>query len=308
MRSLPVFILTRLASVVAVVLAVAVVTFLMLHLLRPEAWSFDHRSLPAQLWDYLTHLVRYDMGRSWDPQGRPVTEFLDKGLPADISLLAGGLLIGTVAGMAGGAVCATRPRTWYTRLLEWLAAFFLCAPVYWVGLMLILTFGDEFGVLPVPGFRTNVYEGLTQDPLAWLRALIVPWFVLAAPLGALCLRMTRAAMTDVLDEDYLRTARAKGLTGRMVARRHALPAASSPVFTLVGANMATLVTNVILIEHAFSVPGVFRQTTQAMAGGNFPLLQGMTVAAAAMVVVANLVVDVVHAAIDPRVRRSQRLR
>jgi peptide/nickel transport system permease protein len=302
MRSLPVFILSRLVSVIAVVLAVAVITFLMLHLLRPEAYAFDHRSLATQLWEYLRGLAHYDLGTSWDRQGLPVTSFLNKGLPADISLLFGGLLVGTVIGIAGGAVCASRPGRWYTRVLEALAAFFLCAPVYWVGLMLILTFSADFGLVPVPGFVINEYEGLTQDPLKWLQALIVPWIVLGLPLAALCLRMTRAAMTDVLDEDYLRTALAKGLRERTVNRRHALPTAVSPVFTLVGVNMATLVTNVVLIEHAFSIPGVFRFTPQAMEDGNFPLLQGMTIAAAVMVVCANLFVDVVHAAIDPTIR------
>src|SRR4051812_16118815 len=118
MRSLPVFILTRLVSVVAVVLTVAAITFLMLHLLRPEAWAFDHRPLLTQLWDYMSHLVRYDLGRSWDNQGHPVSEFLNKGVPADLSLLIGGLVVGLVAGLAGGAVCATRPGRWYTRVLE----------------------------------------------------------------------------------------------------------------------------------------------------------------------------------------------
>ena len=299
---MPVFILTRLLSVVGVVLAVAVVTFLMLHLLRPEAWDFDHRSLLAQLWDYLTGLVHYDMGQSWDRQGLPVTEFLNKGVPADVSLLAGGLLFGAVVGIAGGVVCAVRPRRWYTRAIEAAAAFFLCAPVYWVGLMAILGFGADFGLIPIPGFVVNQYEGLTQDPAKWLQALIVPWIVLGLPLAALCVRMTRASMTEVLREDYLRTALAKGLREGTVARRHALPAATSPVFTLVGVNMATLVTNVVLIEHAFSIPGVFRFTTQAMDDGNFPLLQGMTIAAAVLVVGANLIVDVVHAAIDPTIR------
>ncbi len=116
------------------------------------------------------------------------------------------------------------------------------------------------------------------------------------------LRMTRAAMVDVQDEEYLRTAVAKGLPRGTVARRHALPAASSPVLALVGVNMATLVTNTVLVEHAFSIPGLFQGLTQAMTDGNFPLLQGMTIVTAAMVVVANLAVDVVQAAIDPRVR------
>jgi peptide/nickel transport system permease protein len=109
-------------------------------------------------------------------------------------------------------------------------------------------------------------------------------------------------MAEVLDEDYLRTAIAKGLRERQVTRRHALPAAASPALTLVGVNMATLVTNVVLIEHAFSIPGVFRYTTKAMEDGNFPLLQGMTIAAAVMVVGANLIVDVIHAWIDPTIR------
>jgi peptide/nickel transport system permease protein len=211
-------------------------------------------------------------------------------------------VLGTAAGMAGGAVCARRPGSIVTRVLEAAAAFFVIAPVYWVGLMLILGFGADFGVIPIPGFVINQYAGLTHDPVKWLQALIVPWIVLGLPLAALCLRMTRAAMVDVADEEYLRTALAKGLRERTVNRRHALPAASSPVLTLVGVNMATLVTNVVLIEHAFSIPGVFRFTTQAMDDGNFPLLQGMTLAAAVMVVGANLVVDVIHAVIDPTIR------
>jgi len=302
-RSLPYFIFTRLLSVIAVVAAVTVITFLMLHLLRPEAWQGDPRSTIEQLADYLRGVfLHLDFGLSWERQRMPVSEHLRQGLPADISLLAGALVLGTIAGLAGGAVCATRPRTAVARVLEGLAAFFLCAPVYWVGLMLILTFGAGFGLIPIPFFQTNVYEPLSQDPAAWLRALIVPWLVLGAPLAALCLRMTRAAMTDVLDEDYLRTAAAKGLSGSAIARRHALPAAASPVFTLVGVNMATLVTNTVLVEHAFSIPGLFQGLTEAMEDGNFPLLQGMTIATAALVVVANLVIDVIHAWLDPRVR------
>ena len=152
--------------------------------------------------------------------------------------------------------------------------------------------------------RTSSNEPISQDVGAWLHSLIVPWIVLGLPLAAVCLRMTRAAMTDVLEEDYLRTALSKGLSSAAVARRHALPAASSPVLTLVGVNMATLVTNTVLIEHAFSIPGLFQGLTQAMSDANFPLLQGMTIVTAAMVVVANLVVDVLQASLDPRVRMA----
>jgi peptide/nickel transport system permease protein len=300
---LPVFIFSRLLSVLAVVVAVTIITFLMLHLLRPEAWQGDPRSTVTQLAEYLKGVfLHLDFGISWEQQRRPVAEHLRQGLPADVSLLAGALVVGTLAGMAGGAVCAARPGTLPARVLETLAAFFICAPVYWVGLMLILTFGDGFGLIQIPFFQTNVYAPLSQDPVQWLRALIVPWLVLGAPLAALCLRMTRASMVDVLDEDYLRTAAAKGLTGTAIVRRHALPAAASPVFTLVGVNMATLVTNMVLVEHAFSIPGLFQGLTEAMENGNFPLLQGITIATAALVVLANLVIDIIHAWLDPRVR------
>jgi peptide/nickel transport system permease protein len=306
-RSLPVFVLTRLLSVAAVVVAVTIITFLMLHLLRPEAFAFDQRPLLTQLADYLRDVfLHLDFGISDDRQGRPVAELLREGLPADIALLSGALVLGTATGMAGGAVCARRPGSVPARLLEAAAAFFIIAPVYWIGLMLILTFGAGFGVLPIPFFETNIYKPLSEDPVDWARSLAVPWIVLSLPLAAQCLRMTRAAMVDIEHEDYLRTAVGKGLRERDVVVRHALPVASSPVFTLVGVTMATLVTNVVLVEHAFSVPGVFRSMTEAMNDANFPLLQGMTIAAAVLVVTANLVVDVVQAAVDPRVRMHDR--
>ena len=302
MQSFGRFLLTRLLSVAAVVVSVTVVVFLMLHILRPERFQ-DGRPLITQLLDYLNRVfLHYDFGRGWDKANHRVSDQLNQGLPADVSLLVGGLVVGGVLGTAGGAICAARPRTMIARALGAAAAFFIIAPVYWVGLMLILTFGAGFGKIPIPFFETNVYEPLWRDPVAWLQALAVPWLVLGLPLAALCLRMTRAAMTDVLHEDFLRTATAKGLAERDVMRRHALPAASSPVLTLVGVNMATMLTNIVLVEHAFSVPGIFRLTTDAMDDANFPLLMAMTVAAAVMIVVANLAVDVVHACIDPRVR------
>jgi peptide/nickel transport system permease protein len=302
-RSLPVFVLSRLLSVLAVVLAVTVITFLTFHLLRPEYFAFDQRPLLEQLLDHLRRaFLHLDFGISDDKQRRPVAEMMGKGLPADVALLSGAIVLGTVSGMAGGAVCARRPGSLPARTLEAAAAFFIIAPVYWVGLMIILTFGAGFGAIPIPFFETNIYVPLSEDPVTWARSLAVPWVVLSLPLAAFCLRMTRAALVDIEHEDYLRTAVAKGLRERDVVRRHALPAASSPVFTMVGVNMATLVTNVVLVEHAFSVPGVFRYTTQAMNDANFPLLQGMTIAAAVLVVGANLAVDVVQAAIDPRVR------
>ena len=303
MASLPRFIVTRLLSVIAVVLTVTALTWLVIRLSRPEAYQGDPRSVPEQLWDYLQRVfLHYDFGISFDRQGQPVSAMITKAFPVDVARFAGALLIGPLLGIAAGAFCAARPGTIPARILEMLAAFFLIAPVYWVGLMLILTFGAGFGRIPIPFFETNIYVPFSQDPLTWARSLFVPWLVISAPLASVCLRMMRASMVDVLHEDYLRTATAKGLPAWTVLRRHALPAASSPVLTLAGTQMAVLFTNAVLVEQAFSLPGLFRYTPQAMTDGNFPLLLGMVIAGAVLVVVANMIVDIVHAWIDPRVR------
>lgn len=305
MRSLPVFLLTRLLSIAAVVLAVTALTFLIIHGTRPEVFQ-DGRPLLEQLVAYLERVfLHYDFGLSWDNQARPVAEMLNKGIPADVALLGGGLVVGTLTGLAGGAVCVARPGSLPARALEAAAGFFIIAPVYWVGLMLILTFNEDFGVIPIPLFDTNHYEPISENPAAWMQSMVVPWLVIGAPLAAMVLRMTRSAMSEVRHEDFLRTAVAKGLSERTVLRRHALPVASGPALTLAAANMATLLTNVVLVEHAFSIPGIFRYTKAAMEDGNFPLLQGMTIAATVMVVCANLAVDLVHAALDPRVRQAR---
>ena len=302
MRALALRLTTRLLAVAGVVLAVAALTFVMLHVLRPEAFP-DPRPLHVELLDYLERVfLHYDFGISRGRQRRPVAELLNDGIEADVSLLVGGLAIGCLAGMAGGVLCAVRPRRPLTRLLEGAATFLLCAPTYWVGLMLVLLFGAGVGVVPLPLFETNVYRPLLEDPGAWLQALVVPWLVVAAPLAAMCLRMVRASAVEALEEEYLRTAAAKGLRERAVLRRHLVPGASPPVLTLTGVNMATMLTNVVLVEQVFGIPGVFRNVPGAMSNGDFELIQGMTIVGAVLIVGANLVVDMVHARIDPRVR------
>ncbi len=299
------FVLTRAVVIVVVLVSITVITFLMLHLLRPEAWAFDTRPLLTQLAGYLADAARLDFGTSWDPQRNQVSDVLAAGLPADVWLLAGGLLAGCAWGAAAGVLCAARPASLVARALTAVGSVALIAPVYWVGLMLLLAFGSGFGnVLSIPIVRSNAYAAPQDDLLGFLAAIWLPWLVLSLPLGALVLRMTRSAMVDALDADFLRTARAKGLGEGAVVGRHALPAASTPVLTLVGTQMATLVTNVVLVETVFSIPGAYQGLTAAMNDGNFPLLQGLTVATAALVVVASLLVDLLQAWLDPQVRRA----
>ena len=303
------FLVRRVLAAFAVLVGVSVLTFMTFHVLKPEVFPSEP-GLPAQLWDFLiAAFLRLDLGRSWTIGHRPVSDMVAEGLPADLALLGGGIVIGTVVGLSLGAVCAIRPRSLFSRTLDGLATILVCAPVYWVGLMAMYLFAHDIGALPVPfAGGQGTYRPLSDDPVAWLRGLVLPWLVIAAPLAGMCLRMMRATMQDALGQDFMRTALGKGLRWPTVVRRHAVPAGASPVISLAGVTMATVVTNAILVERTFNIPGVLRLTTQATGviegrgTVDFPLLQGIVLTGALFVVAASLLADAFHAWLDPRVR------
>jgi peptide/nickel transport system permease protein len=289
------------AGVIAVL--VAAITFVMLHVLRPESF-FDPRPLPTQLVDYLWGaFTRFDLGQSYQPPFRPVGDLIRERMWADISLFAGAAVFGVAAGMAGGVYCARRPRSLRARLFAAAAMVALCAPVYWVALVTLLLFGKGFGVVVGLGFvDTGIYRSLTDDPVRWFGSLLVPWIVAGLPLAAICMRLTTASMVDTADAEFIRTALGKGLSERRVAIRHTLPAASVPTISFAGAYTPLLVGNALLVEQVFNIPGVFRYTPGAISNGDFPLLQGMIIVSAVLVVIGNLAADLVLARLDPRVR------
>jgi len=298
------FVLGRVISVVVVVIGVTALTWLSVNALRPDLRAGDDRFILVGLGDYLqSAFLHFDFGVARTGSNRQVEDLIREGLPVDISLLAGGLAVGLLAGIAGGAFCAARAGTVSARALETAAALFMCAPVYVVGLMLLLLFGAGLGMVVSsgPAIPTS-YTQFGDSPLRWAGSLLVPWLVLGLPLAGVCLRMMRASMTEVLEEDYLRTARAKGLRMGTVVRRHAVPTAVAPVFTLTGVTMPIVVTNLVLIEQVFSVPGVFTGMRRGIAAGDFNLLFGLTAVAAGLVAVSSLVTDLVLAWLDPRVR------
>jgi peptide/nickel transport system permease protein len=234
-----------------------------------------------------------------------VADILRARVPVDVQLIAGGLLLGIVAGVAGGRHAAVKPRSKRTRALRALTAFQLSSPPYWQGFLVLVFFADTSGYLLRLPFVSGAldYQPLSADPLQYLKAMWIPWLVLALPLAAYVLRITDATLREVLAEDYLRTARAKGLTERRVIRRHALPAAAAPVAAMVGVNMGVLLVNMGLIETAFSLPGLFRLLKPAVHSQDVPVLQAMVVEGVVVIVVANFVADAVQAWLDPRVRR-----
>ena len=299
------FVVRRLLSVVAVVVGAAALVFSVFYAIRPERIS-DGTGYPHQLVHFLDRaFLHFDLGTSSDRllSFQPVAPLLRQSLPADLSLVVGGLVVGAALGIALGAMAAQRRGTLMGRGLDVFAAFGMSAPVYWLGAMAVVLFHPEVGRFArLPISKPNTYEPLTHDPLAWLQSLWLPWLILGLPLAAITMRMMRATLAETLEEDFVRTAHGKGLSPARVMRRHAVPAASAPVISLVGVTMGTLITNAILLEYTFSIPGVFSLMRRAMDQADFPIVEGVAIAGALLVVLANLLADLVQAWLDPRVR------
>jgi peptide/nickel transport system permease protein len=295
----------RIVAAFLIAVLVAAITFVMLHVLRPESF-FDPRALPVQLGDYLwSAFAHFDLGNSRQPPFRPVSDLIFERVGADLSLFIGAAVFGVLAGMAGGVVCARYPRSVRAYALQGLATFLICAPVYWVALLVILAFGKGIGVIAgLPIIDTGLYTPLRENPVAWFGYLLVPWMVTGAPLAAICLRLTASGMRDIDDADFIRTAYGKGLSGNRVAFRHSLPASAAPTIAFAGSYAPLLVSNALLVEQVFNIPGVFRYTTGAINNGDFELLQGMIIVGAVLVVIGNLVADLALARLDPRVRNQ----
>lgn len=295
MRRLP----ARLAGVAVVVVAATACAWLLFHLLRPGLFAGEDRSLPRYLERAFLH---FDFGRSEQGSQRPVADLIREGFPADVSVLLGGLVFGLTAGVGGAIWCARRPRGWGSRLVQAAAMAAMCAPVYVVGLMALLLFGVDIAVVPLGVGIPLRYVDFDHSPWGWLGALIVPWIVLGLPLAAMCLRVMLGQMVEIGSEDYVRAARAKGLTESAVLRRHVAPAALAPTTMLAGSAMPLLITNVVLIEKVFSVPGVFRDLTQSIGTANTTLILGMTAVGAFLIAITTLLFDLVLLWLDPRVR------
>ena len=310
-----VFLLRRLAWGVLVVAATALLAFGGIRALRPEIF-------PGVGW---WEGVRADFDRvlSWElgdvgftRSHPPMARLLGDGWVPDLLFLLGIFAIGVPAGIAGGIYCANRRGQWRARALEWLAMFFFCAPVYVIGLTLLLLFAPPFGTVLqfAPLFELNTYLNPWKEPVTFLRAMAVPWLVTAAPLAAVVLRMTVSSIAESMDEDYVRTARGKGLSREQAVRRHAAPAAYLPVASFVSVSVPLIVTNMVLTEIVFSIPGVFRYLKPALEGGNlrdpapdYPSLQIFAIYTAIFIVVATILADMVATRLDPKIRTGDRL-
>ncbi len=259
------------------------------------------RPWTVQLGDYLRQLVlHFDLGHSYRNDVDVRDAILER-LPATISLAFGALVLWLTVGIVVGVISATRPGTWLDRLAMGGALIAISAPVYWLGLVALYLLSEDIGVLPIlPG--QGSYVGLTEDPWRWFTSLLLPWCVLASGYAAIYARLLRATMIETLSQDYIRTARAKGLRRRRVVLRHGLRGAITPIVTAAGLDLGAILGGAILTERVFNIPGLGTLAFDAIGNADLPVIQGTVLFGALFIIVANLVVDVLYTLLDPRVR------
>jgi peptide/nickel transport system permease protein len=261
------------------------------------------KSLITQFWLYMKGIfLHFNLGFSYY-SGASVKSLITNRLPATVSLTAGAVIVWLAAGIPVGIISAIKRRSLLDRAAMGTALVFVSAPVYWLGLITLYLLASDIGRIPVfPG--ANSYVGLTFDPGKWLTSLILPWFVLAATSAAIYARLLRGSLIEVMEEDYIRTARAKGLSERRVVLRHGVRSAINPIMTIIGLDIGVLLGGAVLTETVFDIPGIGRLNYDAITHSDFPIVQGTVLIAALFIIVANIAVDILYAYLDPRVRYS----
>ncbi|MEW2117021.1 ABC transporter permease [Streptomyces sp. NPDC005474] len=228
----------------------------------------------------------------------PVLSTLLQDFPADLSLGLGAAVVFLGLGVALGVLAAVHKGRAADKAVVGFALFGVSQQTYFVGLLLLYVFVDKWQILPASG-----YTPITEDPLAWFQGLILPWATLVILYLALYTRLTRSSMLDVLGEDYIRTARAKGLATNKIVLKHGLRAAITPVVTIFGMDLGALIGgSAVITESVFGINGIGKLAVDSVNNSDLPVILGTTLFAATFIVLANVVVDMVYGLIDPRVR------
>jgi peptide/nickel transport system permease protein len=255
----------------------------------------------VQFWLYLKGIVLHgNLGYSFF-SSRSVLGMIKGALPATVSLTVGAAVLWFVLGIPVGILSAIKRGSVWDRTAMTAALTFVSMPTFWFALILIYLVAKSLGLVSIfPG--PGSYVGLTADPVHWFTSLILPWLVLALTQAAIYSRLLRGNLLDAMGEDYIRTARAKGLPERKVIWKHGVRSAITPVLTVFGIDLGGLLGGAVITESIFSIHGVGLLNITAINNSDFPVIQGTTVLAAAFVVIANIVVDILYAYVDPRVR------
>jgi peptide/nickel transport system permease protein len=255
----------------------------------------------SQYFDYMKQVfLHFDFGYSFQ-NTISVKEQIFQRLPATISLALGAAVIWLTVGITVGIISAIKSRTLIDRVSMGTALVAISAPVYWLGLLSLYLFANDIG-------KWHVFDGagsyvpFSQNPAQWFSSLLLPWLVLAAAFAAFYARLLRSNLIETMGEDYIRTARAKGLSERRVVFRHGLRSAITPIVTAAGLDIGILLGGAILTETVFNIPGIGRLVYDSIQHSDLPMIQGTVLIGTFFIVMANLVVDILYAFLDPRVR------
>lgn len=310
------FVLGRVLTAIPVMAVVAVIVFLLIYLapgdpaavvagetataemiasLREAMGANDN--IFVRFWAWLSPLLHGDLGNSihW---GDPVIQLLAQRAGPTISLSIVTIILSVGIAVVTGVMSAARVNTLFDRTLVGFTVAAFSLPTFVVGYLMMYFFSIQFRWLPVQG-----YAPLSDGFWPWLSHLILPAATLGTVYIALIARVTRAAMLEILNEDYIRTARAKGVPGNIILYKHALKNAGVPIATIVGNGLALLISGVVITETVFNLPGVGRLVVDAIARRDYPIIQGVTLIFAGIYVLLNLLVDLSYTIFDPRIRR-----
>lgn len=228
---------------------------------------------------------------------QPVTSLLKDRLPATISIAFGASILWLLIGLSSGIVSALRRGTMIDKFSQGVALGAASLQIYFVGLILQFIFVDKLQILPMPGY-TSPFDSLSD----WAKQMALPWITLAFLLSAIYSRLTRAGMLEVMSEDYVRTARAKGLSAKAINTKHVLRGAITPIVTVFGLDLGVLLGGAVITEYVFNIPGLGKLSTDAVANVDIPVVTGTVLFSAFFVILANLIVDLIYSALDPKVR------
>ena len=254
-----------------------------------------------QYWHYLDGLLHGSFGLDFQ-NAVPINSEIARAFPVTASLVLGSVVLWLLIGIPIGIMSATHPRSLRDRAGTTFALTFLSMPNFVLGLLLLLVFYYYLTQAGITWFPPAGYVPLTQSPVQWFVHLILPWFSLALVQAAIYTRLIRGSLLDVLGEDYIRTARAKGLSRRVVIYRHGVRAALTPVMTQLGIDVGTLLAGAFVTEKVFGLTGLGQLALNAIGNDDLPVVAAVVVLAAAFIVVMNTVVDILYAVLDPRVR------
>lgn len=320
------FVLRRLVLAAPLLVGITFVSFLVIHLapgdpveqqtgeLNPEGgaqakqmlrelYGLD-RPLVAQYWDWLTRIARLDFGRSFAPDGRPVLQKIAERLPVTLALNLIEMAIIVAVAIPIGVLSATRQYSLFDKVTTVFVFVGFATPDFWLALLLMILFGAQLGWLPISGLRSLNWEYLPawRQPWDLLSHLVLP--IAVATFGGLAgfSRYMRQSMLEVVRQDYIQTARAKGLGERAVITKHALRNAVLPIVTILGLSLPGLIGGSVIVESVFAIPGMGQLMVQAVFQRDYPVIMGNLVIVATLTLAANLLADVAYGLVDPRIR------